>query len=81
MLLTPLQANTPFSFSYQLLAQTALPQLPPPLKPSSKLALYFLYQPPPKSFTNSSEFLASCAFQFTWMFPLILKKKNTQKDA
>lgn len=80
MLLTSLQANIPFSLHYQLFAQATLPQSsPPPLTPSSKLALYFLCQAPPKSFTNSSEFLASCAIQFTWMFPLIFKNKNKKQ--
>ena len=50
-----------------------LPKTPPPsglptsTPPSSKLALYFLCQTPPKSFTNPSELLASCALQFTWI--------------
>lgn len=76
-LLTRLQANSPSPLPST--CPKHLPSgLPTSTPPSSKLALYFLCQTPPKSFTNSSEFLASCAFPFIWIVACdIWKKKQT----
>lgn len=56
-----------------------LPQ--PPLTPSlpNLLFTFLKCQALPKSFTNSSQFLASCPFQFTWMSPLKFKTRTTDR--
>lgn len=60
--LNSFKANTPSSSSVNSSPQLpSLNALTSPQVPPSKLALSFLCQTPPKSFTNVSKFLVSCA--------------------